>query len=502
MAASLVTVGDSLTQGFKSGAIHETHLSWPTFLAEALGATRFLVPDFSGAEGLPLNLESMLRLLEKRIGKNLDFFDYPLAALTINSFLDKTEDYWERGEGTGVQTNGHLYHHNVAVWGFEYGDCNMLSEGFCRRSLKTPKDDLHMSQIPEMAMYRTAMRTLNPSLSATFEDFSQLEVVEHIARTEGGIENLVICLGANHCLGTCTSLDIRLSQSADLLKPAHLRNCNLWDPSHFAGLLDRVYGEWKDMLARLPAGKKIKNVFVGTVPHVTIAPVCRGISAGRPERKPVKGSPRMYYEYYTHFWVWDDDFKKDPKSYPRLIREEAAFVDRCIDEYNISIRAHAKASGWHVIDLCQFLDDLAYRSSDGKPAYKFPRGLAAALKANPATAGRVDGKNVYIDTRYFRVNPKAAAAEEKYEGGIFSLDGVHPTTVGYAISADFVRKAFVKAGVKVKEINWKRAVASDTLFNAPPELLEDLRGLFTFLTRKTPVAGLIRILGSAFGPNG
>src|SRR5436305_11288657 len=40
----LVTLGDSLTQGFKSGAIAETHLSWPMIVAYELGLRAAYAP--------------------------------------------------------------------------------------------------------------------------------------------------------------------------------------------------------------------------------------------------------------------------------------------------------------------------------------------------------------------------------------------------------------------------------------------------------------------------
>jgi hypothetical protein len=60
----LVTVGDSLTQGFKSLAITDTNLSWPAIVASELGlsAQQFTFPRYpgpAGCPGLPLNLEAV-----------------------------------------------------------------------------------------------------------------------------------------------------------------------------------------------------------------------------------------------------------------------------------------------------------------------------------------------------------------------------------------------------------------------------------------------------------
>src|SRR3954467_419476 len=66
----LVTLGDSLTQGFKSLAICDTGLSWPKILADACGI-EFRTPTYPGPDvcpGLPLNLEAMLTELERVTG--------------------------------------------------------------------------------------------------------------------------------------------------------------------------------------------------------------------------------------------------------------------------------------------------------------------------------------------------------------------------------------------------------------------------------------------------
>jgi len=501
MAAKLVTVGDSLTQGFKSGAIHETELAWPTFVAEALGARphQFRKPDFSGGNGLPLNLEALIRRMEKYVGKRLDWFDLATAAGVAHFFLDETEDYWERGEGSQAQGKP-VYHHNLAVWGFELADAFGITEAGCRRAMPRARDHFRTGdQIPEFAMYRTARRTLNPSLSPDYEDYTQMDWVEEIARREKGIQNLVVVLGANNCLGTVTSLDIRMSHSADLHKPAHLRKANLWDPDHFRRLLDRMVRRLENLETALPANSRVKRIFLGTVPHVTIAPVSRGISLGSPAARSYQGSARKYYEYYTHFWIWDDDFKKEPHAFAHLTREEAFFIDSIIDEYNEAIRAHAAAKGWGIIDVCELLDSMAFRSTSGQAAFEFPEGLKSALKANAATKDRVDADGkVHLDARYFRVRPRERKRATRYEGGLFSLDGVHPTTVCSGIAADVVRQALKDAGAEIDEINWKRAVDQDSLLNTPPPLLEDLRSFLTFLSRRTPIHRLIGSIGNAF----
>jgi hypothetical protein len=74
----LVTLGDSLTQGFMSGAIFATDLSYPMMIAQALGldASQFRVPSFNAHGGMPVNIEMLLRRLEQQYGTSLEGLEY------------------------------------------------------------------------------------------------------------------------------------------------------------------------------------------------------------------------------------------------------------------------------------------------------------------------------------------------------------------------------------------------------------------------------------------
>jgi len=63
----LVAIGDSLTQGFKSGVIFEPELSFPAILAweMGIGEEDFRFAPFNGEGGLPINIEYLLRRLDE-----------------------------------------------------------------------------------------------------------------------------------------------------------------------------------------------------------------------------------------------------------------------------------------------------------------------------------------------------------------------------------------------------------------------------------------------------
>lgn len=69
----LVTIGDSLTQGFQSGAIFNTDLSYPAIIAWEMGLEPSEYPRYLGYGGLPFNLEYLLRDLEDRLGPTLQW---------------------------------------------------------------------------------------------------------------------------------------------------------------------------------------------------------------------------------------------------------------------------------------------------------------------------------------------------------------------------------------------------------------------------------------------
>src|ERR1700730_4069101 len=68
----LVTIGDSLTHGFQSGAIFLTDLSWPALVARSGGYyTQFNRPHYDKYGGLPLNIEYVQRSLEAKFGTSI-----------------------------------------------------------------------------------------------------------------------------------------------------------------------------------------------------------------------------------------------------------------------------------------------------------------------------------------------------------------------------------------------------------------------------------------------
>jgi hypothetical protein len=486
MPAKLAAIGDSMTQGVSSGCIHRTEFSYPALIAQCLGEDNFRRPEFTGEGGLPVNLEQILRLLVDRYGSKVNWHEVVPAILSVRSLLDRVEDYWERGEGSQPSLTGPI-HHNLGVLGFQLGDCDTLTEAICRRVMPEPQDN-PIRQIPDFAMYRSARRTLNPRFDNRYENLSQITAAQAIAQAEGGIENLIVWLGANNCLGTVIDLKIKWSNEEDISKLAHNRTCNLWQPEHFQKLLDRVAPQIDAIGAT--------NVFIGTIPRVTIPPISRGVTPGKTTNTGALDQ-KGYYEFYTHFWVWDEEFSKAPHKYPYLTGEEVRKIDSVIDAYNQAIKKAAQRYGWHIVDFCEKLDQLAIRRLQGQIQYQFPQGLIDALKANPKTKHRVSANGQpLLDTRYIQLLPNEPDPDCRFKGGLIGLDGFHPTRVCYGLIAHEVLEVMKKVGVTINQPTdwWDKIVQSDTLLTDPPPNLEHLNNTLGFLYYRTPLPKLIEIV--------
>lgn len=112
----LVTLGDSLTHGFQSFAIFNTDLSYPAIIAHELGwLDSFRRPSYQGFGGLPLNLEYLVRSLERAYGDKVNWWELWTAGFTLRGVMDQIEDHWERGPGAQLPPRGGINHNLAGV---------------------------------------------------------------------------------------------------------------------------------------------------------------------------------------------------------------------------------------------------------------------------------------------------------------------------------------------------------------------------------------------------
>lgn len=482
-AHRLVTLGDSLTHGFMSAAIHRTDISWPAMVAYelGLGAEQFRFPTYewpTGPGGLPLDLERLARAFERRFGPKLDFWEVVSAGLWVQSYLDDIEDYWERGPGSGAPATAPPFH-NMAVYGWDVLDAVTLTAPVLKERIVAPRDD-PLAQLVQNDAERAGLVVLQRARSGRTPS-TVVDAAAAMARKDG-IETLVVMLGANNALGSVLSLKPAWSTEgyADLEPEARMAvkgSFTVWRPEHFAA-------DWELLVERLrevPA----QHVIVATVPSVTIAPIARGVGQ--------KVTPQSrYFPYYTRPWIRDEDFQ--PERDPHLTENEARAIDSAIDAYNATIidsvaRARRDGLDWYLFDMGGLLDRLATRryvnSPWAQPAWWTPYPLPPQLAALDPVP----------NTRFFRAGPTG-----RTDGGLFSLDGVHPTTIGYGMVAQEVIRVMELAGVAFANrdgsprtgpitVDFDRVLATDTLIARPPAAIGPTLGLLGWLDERLDWVG-------------
>ena len=177
----LVTIGDSLSHGFQSGAIYNTHLSYPAIIARELGwFDSYRYPRYGGAGGLPLNLEYILRDLEHRYGADISPWELPLALFRARQVMDEIEDHWERGPGATAPVIAG-YNHCLAVYGWDLRDALSRTAKSCETSIATPNDSL-LDQIVENNGARAALRVY-PRWNERTRTMTLLQAARRSART-------------------------------------------------------------------------------------------------------------------------------------------------------------------------------------------------------------------------------------------------------------------------------------------------------------------------------
>lgn len=463
----IVVIGDSLSHGFQSGAVFNTDLSYGAIIAHELGwLGSFRHPRYPGRGGLPINVELLLRDLEKHVGSDVRVWELPEALYRAREFMDDVEDYWERGAGS-TPPREETINHALAVYGWDLRDALDRTATTLEKAIKTPKDD-PVKQIVENNTERAALRVYPRGAKdkgLTLYGAAAKLGADRDAATDNGIETLVVFLGANNALQSVTNLKVRWS-GPGYDSVAGKGKYSVWRPEHFRSELAHTVAAVRAIKAR--------HVIWCTVPHVTIAPIARGVGG-----KLRPGS--RYYPYYTRPWIEDKDFNASQDQH--ITGPEARAVDYAVDLYNTDIekavRTERRGEGpdgqprdWYLLDTAGLLDRLAARryinDPNARPSWWTQYPLPPALKAlQPAP-----------DSRFLTSDGEGGRAT----GGLFSLDGVHPTTIGYGLIAQEMINIMQLAGVPFHhangrervgpvQVDFDRLILRDTLVRFPPQNL-------------------------------
>lgn len=461
----IVALGDSIPQGFHNGGIYRTELGFPALLSRSLDPEfKMRLPSFTAQAGIPVNLEMLVRGLSDRFGENLDWNDYIPAATHLYSTLRRIKNYWESREGS-ASPDATMPYHNQGVWGFAMNDVWLMNEQKCREHIKNFKETYSIFDIlPDHAMYITAGMVLNPSQSSSFRTHSQIDNARYL-QEHGGIENLIVTAGHNNIMGAATNLHFKYSEKEDLNSFYADRSYTVYRPEHF----EQEFRNMAEKVSSIGA----ERVITQTIPYVTIPPVTRGVNA---DLSTGKGG---YFDYYTRFWIWDDDF--DPGMHPHLTKEQAITLDQHVDSYNRVIKDVADEYGWLVVPLNKYVSAFAYRRLAGNIKMPYPEEFCQAMERHEETKHLVEDRlNPILSTQYLKIDEDTGKVRT---GGIFSLDGIHPTTIGYGLIAYLYRETLKQHGVSfTRPIDWDFIIENDTLVTHPPRLLLQLKDLLHFLT--------------------
>jgi len=459
----LVAIGDSLTQGFQHGAIHKTGWAFPAIVARALGLDvplEFRVPRISGP-GLPLNLEDLLRVVRDKLGSNLSRAEWILKFPRVaRDYIDCIEDYYERGGGTLPGKFRGVYH-NLAVWGFSVSDSFTVTPKLCTEMIDKDRgfieDDFFGT--PSAPMYRTARRVFNPGNDPARDAAGQLDNLEALAAEED-IDLLLLWLGPNDALGTVMALEVKDMTGDDPGDPLEHRARLAWNLTS-ASQFEEDYLRFADRVTHA-LGARHPRVFVGNVPHVTIPPVTAGVGA----------FDGTYFDYYGRFFMNRDNF--NPRLHKHLTRQQAAAIDARIDQFNAVIADVAGQRGWVLVDLCAVLDELAVKRNSLQPEQP--------LRRYYASLGITDHPLLRLSPTPSILTLQIDDAGRRLQGGLFGLDGIHPTTIGYGLIAEVFLTEMQRAGVPgadPRRIAWQDVIANDNLLQNPPPIWNDLVGAAT-----------------------
>jgi hypothetical protein len=436
-AHRLVTVGDSLTHGFQHFAIFNTAWSWPAIVARQLGI-EFAYPDYAGGPGgHPLNLEWVARDFDGNLLREL---------FEIHHYMSRVKAYYTTPHGCDFPAPNSRRNENLAIWGWDLRDV-LARTADTEVQLIGPGGGGLLPMV-NASGHRAAVSVLNSARTPDGAALTPLEAARGLGEEPGGIETVCVWLGANNVLGSVIRLKAVLT-GADYQDLVAKSKYTVWTVPDFTAELTLV----AEQLKAVPAD----HVLWGTVPHVTIPPVTRGLGGQLAECD-------RYFAYYGRLWEDDDSF--DPMTSPHLTGYEAWAIDIIIDGYNEALQTIVQQArehdhlDWRIVDMCAVLDRLAYRRNvelKARPAAFAPYPLPPALTG--------------LDTRFLTTDERGAVLT----GGLIGLDGIHPTTSGYGLVAQEFIDVMVGAGVEFApgpQLDFTQIRQADTLLTTPPSRID------------------------------
>ena len=146
-----------------------------------------------------------------------------------------------------------------------------------------------------------------------------------------------------------------------------------------------------------------------------------------------------------------------------LTLEDALHIDDSIREYNATIRALVEAKNadhqqkrYHIVDIFRMFQDIALKRNAGEVRYDFPEYFNFVYPK--------------VDTRYYHADSDGRLRQ----GGLSSLDGVHPSAIGHGLLAHEFLKVMGEAGVDHNQLDWRTIFENDRLYSKPVTIMQEI----------------------------
>ncbi|WP_371529528.1 hypothetical protein OG302_29410 [Streptomyces sp. NBC_01283] len=477
-AHRLVAIGDSFMQNFQSGAVFNEHLSVPALIARQLGILHeFNHPKYGGPGGIPLNLEFFSRALGEQFGNRITWLDIPSAYISLFRFVKQIRAHsYSILKGAGEQAPN--IYHNLSMYGFEIPDFMHITADVARErigSYPTPSRVL-VPTLPSHQTYISALQILGAARKGEHA-LTAMQCAQSLGddgTREGvpgdGIETLLVWMGWDCAIRPATDLLLRWSKEPFSTDPYH----TMLRPEHFAAQLEKLTDEMSHI--------KTRQVLWATIPSLTVLPILQGVGP-RP-------SGTRYYPQYARPWAFERRF--EPMRHPHITGTDVRQVDEAIDSYNEAITktvrdARLNGRDWRLVDIAALFDDLSCRTLQS------PETLAEIL---PPAITRL---TPIPDTRFF-----VSDTMERVKGGLFSLDGVHPTTIGYGLVArEFLEVMHTRSASQGESgdsvLDFERIAQEDTLVSNPPPLTRHFLHFMARLDRSRVMSDSLAIARRKIG---
>jgi lysophospholipase L1-like esterase len=134
--------------------------------------------------------------------------------------------------------------------------------------------------------------------------------------------------------------------------------------------------------------------------------------------------------------------------------------NRIIQELVAEANEKLNKKRFYLVDISKALSDMALKRNNYNPPYVYPEFFKYSYPK--------------VDTRYYGTTRDAVINS----GGLFSLDGVHPTAIGQGLIALEFLKVMKIAGSYAGNVNeaidWQKIFTADNLYSKPIGLLGEI----------------------------